>query len=159
MAHSFITQTHQCLIQIRPYQSTDVEMLLRIFRSNVPTAFGENEVDEYAHFLHTNTDPYFVAEHNGQVVGTCGYYVKQDNKTAVICWILTDPDAKGLGVGSSLLQHNLNLIRGYTDSQLIECRTSQVAYKFFEKFGFQLQHTKPDVWAPGLDLYFMTAQL
>ena len=39
---------------------------------------------------------------------------------------------------------------------MIECQTSQVAYRFFEKFGFVLQHTEPKHWAPGLDLYFMT---
>ncbi len=141
---------------IRPYEPADAAILVRLFRKNVPTAFGENEIAEYADFLPNNTDPYFVAEYNGQVVGACGYYLIQDGQTARICWILTDPDAKGLGIGRALLQHNLDLIRQHPAVQLIECSTSQVAYQFFEKFGFQLQYTKPDVWAPGLDLYFMS---
>ena len=141
---------------IRPYESTDTETLVRVFRKNVPIAFGENEIAEYADFLTKNTDPYFVADHNGQVVGACGYYLIQDGQTARICWILADPDTKGLGVGRTLLQHNLDLIRQQPTVRLIECSTSQVAYRFFEKFGFQLQYTKPNVWAPGLDLYFMS---
>ena len=96
-----------------------------------------------------------MADHSGQVVGACGHYFVQDGKVARICWILADPDTRGLGVGRALLTHNLDLIRQQPTVQVIECSTSQVAYRFFGKFGFQLQYTKPDMWAPGLDLYFM----
>ncbi|QHW00683.1 GNAT family N-acetyltransferase [Spirosoma endbachense] len=144
---------------IRPFKSSDSGQLLAAFRKNIPTAFGVNELGEYAEFLRTNTDPYFVADHDGQVVGACGHYITSDGQVSRICWILTDPDAKGLGVGKALLAYNLGLIRQRSGSQLVECRTSQVAYQFFEKSGFQLQYTEPNVWAPGLDLYFMTLNL
>ncbi len=145
---------------IRPYKLTDADALLRLFGKHVPHAFGENEVADYRHFLQTNTDPYFVAEHDGQVVGACGHYVRigadsPDGQTARIGWIFTDTNAKDLGVGSALVRYNLSVIDGYSNVRLIECRTSQVAYRFFEKFGFRLQHTEPDFWAPGLDLYLM----
>jgi ribosomal protein S18 acetylase RimI-like enzyme len=143
-------------MQIRAYQPTDFEPILTVFRKNVPAAFHPTEADEYAGFLRTTTDPYFVAEHQQQLVGACGYYLAQDGQIAHICWILADPDAKGLGVGTALLQHTMDMIWGHSGVQLIHCRTSQVAYGFFEKFGFQRQYTKPDFWAPGLDLYFMT---
>lgn len=145
---------------IRPYQPTDAEPLLTLFRRHVPHAFGENEVADYTDFLRTNADPYFVAEHArrgyaGRIVGACGHYVRADRQTARIGWIFTDPDVKELGVGGALVRYNLNVLEQYPDVRLIECRTSQVAYRFFEKFGFRLQYTKPDFWAPGLDLYFM----
>lgn len=140
---------------IRPFTQADIVSLLAIFRKNVPIAFGENEQNEYADFLHTNTDPYFVVEHQGTVAGACGYYLTDDQTIVRICWILTDPTLKGLRLGSLLLNHTLNLIGQQADIQRIECQTSQVAYRFFEKFGFHLQYTKPDFWAPGLDLCFM----
>ena len=141
---------------IRPYVSADAERLLAIFRKNVPVAFAEAEIDEYASFLSKNDDPYLVAEYKGQVAGACGYYLIQESSVARICWILADPDGRGSGVGSTLLRHVLGQILTHPDVMLIECQTSQVAHRFFGKFGFVLHYTEPDHWAPGLDLYFMT---
>lgn len=144
------------IITIRPFQPADTELLLTVFRKNVPAAFGESEVADYAEFLRVNSDPYFVAEHNGQVVGACGCGVKDDGTTGRIAWIFSDPDIAGLGVGSALMQHCLAQLRNNSAVTLIECRTSQVAYRFFEPFGFELERTEPDYWVPGFDLYFMT---
>lgn len=141
---------------IRPFQPADAEPLLTVFAKNVPDAFDENEVAEYADFLTTNTDPYFVAERDGRVVGACGYYIRPDHQTARIVWILADPASRGLGVGGALLRHTLRLIRQQPGIRTVESQTSQVAYRFFEKFGFRLVSTQPDYWAPGLDLYIMT---
>lgn len=90
------------------------------------------------------------------MVGGCGHYLAPGTTTARIGWILSDPDYAGAGIGGALLRHNLALIAQHTGIQLVECRTSQVAYRFFEKFGFQLQHTQADFWAPGLDLCFVS---
>ena len=141
---------------LRPYIPSDAEPLLAVFRKNVPVAFAAHEIDEYAAFLPKNTDPYFVVEQSGPVVGACGYYLIREGTVARICWILTDPDGRGAGVGSTLLRHVLNEISAHSNVTRIECETSQVACGFFEKFGFVLQRTKPDHWAPGLDLYFIT---
>lgn len=141
---------------LRPYVPNDAEPLLTVLRKNVPVAFAAVEIDEYARFLPQNNDPYFVAEHDGQVVGACGYYLIREAAVARICWILADPDLGGMGVGSALLRHVLDQILTHPDVTVIECQTSQVAYQFFEKFGFVLRNTEPNYWAPGLDLYFMT---
>lgn len=143
---------------IRPYQEQDAEALLGLFRKCVPHAFGASEEPEYADFLQLMPVSYHVAEHKGQVAGACGYYIPADGEPARIVWILTDPDGKGLGIGSALLTYCLRAIGEQAPDRLIECRTSQVAYQFFERFGFRLQYTKPDFWLPGLDLYYMTKQ-
>ncbi|MBC7570948.1 MAG: GNAT family N-acetyltransferase [Spirosoma sp.] len=144
------------MIHIHLYQSADETPLLTIFRKNVPAAFGESEVADYADFLRVNPDPYFVAEHNGQLVGACGCGVKEDGITGRIAWIFTDPDFAGVGVGSALVRHCLGELRANPAVTLIECRTSQVAYRFFEHLGFVLQRTELDYWVPGFDLYVMT---
>lgn len=143
-------------MRLRPYLAADAEPLLTIFRKNVPVAFAQFEVEAYATFVCTNNDPYCVVEQAGQVLGACGYYRVRDGVVARICWILADPDGRGSGVGSTLMWHVLNQIATHPGVTLIECETSQVAYPFFEKFGFVLQETKVNHWAPGLDLYFMT---
>jgi ribosomal protein S18 acetylase RimI-like enzyme len=143
-------------MNVRNYTPDDAESLLAIFRKNVPAAFGEQEIDDYAGFLPKNKDPYFVAESNGRVTGACGYYLIREGSAARICWILADPELRGAGSGSALLKHVLDQIRTHPLVTTIECETSQVAYVFFEKFGFQLHYTKPNHWAPGLDLYFMS---
>ncbi len=143
-------------MHIRPYEPADLEALLHVFQKNVPHAFGADEVADYGQFLHDMPVTYVVAEHEGQLVGACGYYVPDDGTPARLVWIFSDPDAKALRVGSALVQHCLDAIRRQATDRLIECRTSQVAYTFFERFGFVLQYTKPGYWAPGLDLYYMT---
>lgn len=141
---------------IRPYQPTDHEPLLAVFHKSVPHAFAPEEATDFAHFLRTNTDPYFIAELAGRVVGGCGHYLTADTATARIGWILSDPDYAGSGIGGTLLRHNLGLIARHAGIHVVECRTSQVAYRFFNKFGFQLQYTQADFWAPGFDLYFVS---
>jgi len=37
--------------------------------------------------------------------------------------------------------------------------TSQLAYQFFEKFGYRFAQTEQDYWAPGLDLYRLEQKL
>ncbi|MBC3783920.1 GNAT family N-acetyltransferase [Spirosoma utsteinense] len=145
-------------MHIRPYRPGDADPLLAIFRKNIPESFGQNEIDAYATFLPVNTDPYFVAEYEGEVAGACGYYLIREGNVARICWILADPYRRGSGVGSALLRHVLNQISTHPAVNLIECETSQVAYRFFEKFDFTLHYAKPDHWAPGLDLYFMSRE-
>jgi len=146
------------MIQIRPWQVADTEPLLAVFRKNVPTAFGESEVAEYADFLTTCQEPYVVAEHEGRVVGACGHSIRLHEQKAHIVWIFADPALKGLGIGTALMRYNLLAIRQYPEVTELVCRTSQVAYAFFERFGFQLQYTQPDYWVPGLDLYYMTVK-
>ncbi|AQG79685.1 GNAT family N-acetyltransferase [Spirosoma montaniterrae] len=141
---------------IRPYEPTDTEALMGVFRKNVPHAFGEEETADYIQFLQDMPVSYVVAEHAGQLVGACGYFIPNDGTPARLVWIFSDPNAKGLGTGSALVRYCLNAIRQQAPNRLIECRTSQVAYRFFERFGFVLHYTRPDYWVPGLDLYYMT---
>lgn len=145
---------------IRPYQPTDADALLAIFRQHVLAAFAPGEESDFQDFLQ-NLGPlqvqYAVAEQNGAVAGACGHHITPDGQTARICWVLTAPGTTG--VGRALVADQVAAIGQHPTVQVIECRTSQVAYRFFEKFGFQLQHTQSDYWAEGFDLYFMTKEV
>ncbi len=45
---------------ILPYQPTDHDPLLAVFHKSVPHAFAPEEAADFAHFLRTSTDTYFV---------------------------------------------------------------------------------------------------
>ena len=38
-------------------------------------------------------------------------------------------------------------------------RTSQLAYQFYGKVGFELEKVEKDFWAAGFDLYLMRLEL
>ena len=145
-------------MSIRPYKPTDFDALLTVFRNNVPDAFGAGEEADYVDFLGRLPVPYVVYEQDGRVLGACGHYVPTGQPVGQIVWIVADPATRGKGVGSALLTYCLDAMQQAGVRQ-IDCRTSQVAYRFFERFGFRLQYVKTDYWAPGFDLYFMTREL
>lgn len=142
-------------MKIRPYQEADLSQVLSIFRKNVPKYFDPSEEEDLIHYLQKEKEEYFVIETNGSLVGSGGInYFKAENK-ARISWDFFDPDYQGKGLGQQLLEHRIKRIKAQTEYKQIVVRTSQLAYQFYGKSGFQLQYIKEDFWAPGLHLYFM----
>jgi len=58
-------------------------------------------------------------------------------------------------LGKKLLEHRIAKLNSIDGIQKITVRTSQVAYKFYEKQGFELFEIKKDYWAEGFDMYSM----
>ena len=58
-------------------------------------------------------------------------------------------------MGTQLLKHRIDILKSMEDVKKISVRTSQVAYKFYEKQGFELFEIIKDYWAEGFDLYNM----
>ena len=67
----------------------------------------------------------------------------------------THPDYQGKSLGTKLLKHRIDKLNSIDGIQKITVRTSQVAYKFYEKQGFELFEIKKDYWAEGFDMYNM----
>ena len=65
------------------------------------------------------------------------------------------PKFQGKSLGTKLLNHRLEILKTIPSIQRITVRTSQVAYKFYEKHGFVLHEIKKDYWADGFDMYRM----
>jgi len=53
-------------------------------------------------------------------------------------------------------EDRIEFINTCKEIDTIVVRTSQLAYQFYEKIGFQIQTIDKDFWAPGFDLYFMS---
>ena len=144
---------------IRPYTFNDKPQLLHLLQLNTPQYFDPTEEAEYIHYLDQELEDYFVVEEKGKIIGCGGINYFPDEKTARISWDMLHPDFQGKGIGSRLLQHRINHIRANPDYTHIVVRTSQLAFKFYEKGGFRLQKIEKDFWAAGYDLYQMLIEI
>ena len=142
-------------LKIRTYKSNDKPMLLEILKLNVPKYFAESEVDDLEDYLENKLEKYFVAEIEDKIIGAGGINFDENNKTGKISWDFIDPKFQGKGVGEKLLKHRIQILKSMNNVEKITVRTSQLAYKFYEKNGFTLKEIIKDYWAKGFDLYDM----
>jgi N-acetylglutamate synthase-like GNAT family acetyltransferase len=140
---------------IRPYKQADKETLVEIFKLNTPQYFDPKEINDFTEYLENYSDTYLTLEHEGKIVGGAGYYVKEEDKSGRITWIFFHPDASGLGLGRQIVDHCLIMLKQEPEVEKFVVTTSQLAYKFFEKFGYKLTKIEKDYWGLGLDLYEM----
>ena len=68
---------------------------------------------------------------------------------------MVDSKSQGSGIGKKLTQHRINYLKGNSQIEIIRVRTSQHAYKFYEKMGFKLEKIKRNYWAKNFDMYIM----
>lgn len=140
---------------IRPYSPSDKEAVLHLLRLNTPTYFAPSEEADLIDYLHRELELYFVLELNREVVG-CGGINFADHKThGRISWDIFHPAHQGKGLGSQLTRFRINRLKEMESIRLISVRTSQLAFPFYEKLGFELKESVKDYWAPGFDMYRM----
>ncbi|MEH0158605.1 GNAT family N-acetyltransferase [Limibacter armeniacum] len=140
---------------IRPYTTKDKQQVIALLRLNTPQYFDVSEEADLRHYLENELESYFVAEENNQVVGAGGINYFLSERLARISWDFVHPDVQGKGIGKALLLHRIKEINSHPEIETIMVRTSQLAYRFYEKVGFKLEKTVKDFWAEGFDLYQM----
>jgi ribosomal protein S18 acetylase RimI-like enzyme len=140
---------------IRPYRPADEPLLMALLATNTPAYFAPEEAEEFRLFLHQAIEYYFVAELTGAVVGSGGFNLLHNGTHARLSWDMVHPAQQGKLIGHQLLTHRLNEIGRMSAVKTIDVRTSQWAWRFYEKAGFRLVETLPDYWAKGLHLYHM----
>lgn len=146
-------------LKIRAYEADDRNKLVGILTLNVPHYFAEEEVEDFKHYLDHEIERYFVAIWDDKIIGAGGINFKDNHKTGIISWDFVNPDFQQKGVGSKLLAHRIELLKTTTSVENIVVRTSQHAYKFYEKSGFILNEIQKDFWAKGFDMYKMSFKL
>lgn len=139
---------------IRPYEEKDKESVINCMRSNVPEHFEHSEIDDLIYYLENEIEDYFVLEYDGKIKAASG--INYEQKQGKLSWDFVDADAQGKGFGSKLLKHRLSILRDNADIDLITVRTSQTAYRFYQKHQFAVQRIVKNYWADGFDLYEMT---
>lgn len=140
---------------IRSYTAADKADVIRIFQLNTPTYFAVEEQSDLEGFLEAHADNYWLIEQGGQLAGCGGITFSEDKREGRIAWDFFSPNFQGQGLGKQLTLYRLEQIEQVKTVDTIIVRTSQLAYRFYAKFGFITQEIKKDYWAPGLDLYAM----
>jgi [ribosomal protein S18]-alanine N-acetyltransferase len=140
---------------IRPYIPTDKEAVMELLYLNMPKYFAREEEADLLHYLVREAEHYFVVETEGRIVASGGYNFSEDGTTGKISWDIVHPDFQGKGVGRLLTEFRMEKLRTYDRVRLLSVRTSQMAFRFYEKLGFELKEVVTDYWAVGLDLYRM----
>lgn len=144
-------------MQIISYRTADKPAVLSIFDKNCPEFFAPNERNDYLDFLDEYADGYRVCVHDDKVVGAFGLYPKE-GKDSRLQWILLDPDAQGLGLGTMIMEDVLKQANEL-EVKTIQIATSHVAFKFFEKHGAVIVSEVENGWGPGMHQVHMEIKL
>ena len=142
-------------IHIRSYQVDDKKSLLALLGLLVPTYFAEEEIADLDRYLDQEIELYFVAELHGRIVAAAGINFEKEAGIGKLSWDFVHPEEQGKGIGKKMLQHRLEILKSMGDIQIISVRTSQLAFQFYEKNGFEIVDIRNDYWAPGFDMYKM----
>lgn len=141
---------------IRDYRTNDKSEVIDLLRLNTPEYFDPSEEKDFENYLDHQAEDYFVYEVNSKIIGAGGINYCLKDKLARISWDMIDPKLQGKGIGKKLIQYRLKRINENPEIEQIMVRTSQLAYQFYEKFGFELERVEKDFWAKNFDLYQLT---
>ncbi|WP_236027323.1 GNAT family N-acetyltransferase [Gelidibacter pelagius] len=141
---------------IRAYTKKDRIKVIDLLRRNIPKYFDPSEENDLEIYLDTEVEDYFVFVENSEILGAGGINYFPEEKLARISWDIIDPKAQEKGIGRKLTQYRINCLSENQEIEIIIVRTSQHAFKFYEKMGFELEKVEKDFWAKGFHLYLMT---
>lgn len=135
--------------RIRPIEAADNARIAAIIRQ-VLTEYGLNregfafvdaELDQLFEHYKLPEAAYFVATVDGRIVGGAGFgpLLGGEGRTAELKKMYLLPEARGLGLGRSLMDAILALVprSGYTRIYLETMPSMQDAIKLYEGFGFR----------------------
>ncbi|RFN57649.1 GNAT family N-acetyltransferase [Marixanthomonas ophiurae] len=140
---------------IRAYSCKDKPKVLELLQLNIPEFFDASEEKDLDHYLENEIEDYYVVVEDNRIIGSGGINYLTTEKIARISWDIINPNSQGKGIGKKLLQHRIDHLKGNQKVELIEVRTSQLVYQFYEKMGFTLENIEKNFWAKGFDLYQM----
>jgi len=140
---------------IRSFNRNDKEEVLKLLQLNIPKYFAVSEEVDFIEYLDSYLEDYFVFEINNKIIGVGGINYFPTNRFARISWDFVHPDFHGKGIGTQLLKHRIDHLNKNSLIERVEVRTSQHAYQYYGKFGFELEKIEKDYWGKGFDLYQM----
>jgi ribosomal protein S18 acetylase RimI-like enzyme len=144
---------------IKKYCPENRAELIKIFKLNTPTYFNPKERIDFEKYLDSYGDTYLTIYHENKIAGGTGFQITDNGVVGRITWIFLHPNCTGLGLGKQSVEYCLEILKSTSGVKKLVVTTSQLAFKFFEKFGYQLVYTEKDYWGKGLDLYTMEINL
>lgn len=142
-------------ITIREYCPADRNAVMNLIRLNIPKYFAVKEEADLGRYLDEEVELYYVLLFDGTIVGCGGINFADNMTTGRISWDIIHPAYQKKSLGTRLHRHRIEKLKNINGIKNITVRTSQLAYKFYEKQGFVLLEIKKDYWADGLDMYKM----
>lgn len=124
-------------------------------RLNTPKFFAAEEEKDLIKYLEEALEWYFVVTCGIEIVGCGGVNFPKEKNEARISWDIFHPDFQGKSLGKLLLQYRIEFIQSKSQIKRIIVRTSNLAWQFYQKQGFELLSIHKDFWAKGIDMYKM----
>ena len=115
---------------VRPMQLADVEFLHRVV-----SIAGWNQIDtDWRRYIHFEPAGCFIAEYNDLPVGTVTTLC-YESKIGWIGMLIVDPQARGLGIGSTLMRHAIDYLQHRV--QVIKLDATLQGFPVYKKLGFK----------------------
>ncbi len=140
---------------IREFQPSDLQGCLSIMRSNTPTFFAKDEVDEFISDLEIRSSlaisdrwPYFVLVTNNQV-RACGGYIVNTQREATLIWGMVDAIDHHKGLGTALFKYRIQHMRNR--ASVVEIDTTPASFGFYSRLGFEQTGYIINGYGQGLD--------
>jgi len=136
-------------IRIRPIQPPDNPELAVVIRNTLAefgaarpgTVYYDTSTDTLSELFNMPRSAYFVAVVDGKILGGGGIFPTEglpvDTCELVKMYLL--PEARGIGLGRTLIEHCLQVARenGFEQVYLETLPELHLALKIYEKFGFE----------------------
>lgn len=153
---------------ISKYEAAYKEVCMEIFKTNVPTYFTLEEVNEFERFLEKLGDPevldnpiYYVMKVESTLIGCGGFGEKEgidETPSITFVWGMVDRSSHKKGFGEQLLRFRLAEIPLYFPGKPVILDTTQFSYTFFEKYGFKTVKITENGYGEGMHRYDMVLE-
>jgi len=100
-------------------------------------------------------DYFFVLE-TEKIIGCAGFYVLENEKRAHLTWGMVDGQYHKKGFGKMLFEYRVNKVKELYPGFKITLGTSQYTFRFFEKYGMNVESITPNGFGNNYDKYFMS---
>lgn len=116
-------------------------------------AYVADSLAEFGKQYDPHRDRLWIAERDGDVVGTIGLLAR-DGNCSQLRWLLVDEQARGMGIGKELLARSIGFARevGYDSIYLWTVHTLDAATALYVRAGFRLTEelAPASMWGPEL---------
>ena len=144
------------MYNIRKYRPENFNHCVSIFKTNTPTFFDYSEQSLFENYLLKKDIKYYVLfNEQNIIVGSGGYGYNDTIQTVDFCWGMIDFNYHNKGFGMALLNYRVLQIAIDFPKTNISLNTSQHTFKFFERFGFQVEKITKNYYRKGLHRYDM----